>query len=319
MPVYQCDLCNLVTSLKTDYKRHLKTKKHLKRLKDLSSKNLNLTSNDFEIKGNDFQLTSNDFEMTSNDFDKKKLDFELTSNDFENPKKTLKNLKGQNLNFNCENSKNLFSCKFCGTSFTRKNNLNTHIKKNRCKKIEVLEDNKDYKKLYEMQQAKINHYESERNQLYKHIDKLLEKVGDTNITQNIMLNCYGKEDLSHISGVFKMALLKIPYGMIPKMIEEVHFSQKCPANKNIYLPNKKEPYVKIFSNDKWVYKDRKTTIKELIDRNYFRLNNFYEENNNILEDVHNKRYIEFKSKKEDSNNLDENIAKDIEIVLLNKN
>ena len=33
MPIYECKICNLKTSLKTDYKRHLKTKKTLKKPK----------------------------------------------------------------------------------------------------------------------------------------------------------------------------------------------------------------------------------------------------------------------------------------------
>ena len=32
------------------------------------------------------------------------------------------------------------------------------------------------------------------------------------------------------------------------MIEKVHFDEKKPENKNILLPNKKEPYVKVFEN-----------------------------------------------------------------------
>ena len=96
------------------------------------------------------------------------------------------------------------------------------------------------------------------------------------------------------------------------MIEEVHFSEKCPANKNICLPNKKEPFVKIFTNDK-IYKDRKKTIKELIDRNYLRLNDFYDENNTFLDENQNKRYIEFKTKKEETKIIDEDVSKEIEI------
>ena len=118
--------------------------------------------------------------------------------------------------------------------------------------------------------------------------------------------------------MFKIAALKIPYGMIPKMIEEVHFSEKCPANKNILLPNKKQPFVKIYSKDKWIYKDKKTTIKELIDRNYFRLNNFYEHNNALLDENQNKRYHDFCKEKDSTKSLDEDITKDIEIVLMNK-
>ena len=55
-----------------------------------------------------------------------------------------------------------------------------------------------------------------------------------NNTQNIQLNNYGKEDMSHISDTLKTQLLKIPYGMIPKMIEAVHFNDHVLKNK-IYI------------------------------------------------------------------------------------
>ena len=84
--------------------------------------------------------------------------------------------------------------------------------------------------------------------LYKQIEVLLTKVGNTTInnTQNIQLNNYGKEDMSHISDTLKTQLLKIPYGMIPKLIEAVHFSDEKPENKNIALTNKNDNKIKIF-------------------------------------------------------------------------
>jgi len=322
MPLYTCELCSYNTKIKTQYKRHLNTKKHQNNLKGLSSKYTKMTSKDFENIPKDFEKTSKDFEMTSKDFENIPNDFETSEKSI---KKVYKISKNENSNFNNvnldifeenQNNENLIQCEYCYQTFTRRNNLTTHLKKNRCKTLKKIEETK-YKKLYEIQKEKISQYENERDHLYKQIDKLLDKVGDTNITQNIMLNCYGKEDLSHIPDMFKLASLKIPYGMIPKMIEEVHFSEKCPANKNILLPNKKQPFVKIYSKDKWIYKDKKTTIKELIDRNYLRLNNFYELNTTLLDGNQNKRYKEF-CKEKDNNNLDDDITKDIEIVLMNK-
>ena len=90
-------------------------------------------------------------------------------------------------------------------------------------KIEQIHQNQ-----IEIQQNHISKIEHEKQDLQKHIELLLTKVGNTtNITQNnIVLNGYGNEDLSHISDSFKSELLKIPYNMIPKLIHEVHFSNK---------------------------------------------------------------------------------------------
>ena len=94
--------------------------------------------------------------------------------------------------------------------------------------------------------------------------------------QNIKLNNYGSEDLSHITDFFKTNLLGLPHGMIPKMIEAVHFNSEKPENKNILLPNKKDNKVKIFSGDKWVYKNKTETIDDLIDGKYFIMDTHYE-------------------------------------------
>ena len=72
-----------------------------------------------------------------------------------------------------------------------------------------------------IQKENLERIENEKASMKKQIDFLLDKVGDTtNITnnQNIVLNCYGNEDLSHITDDLKLELVKLPYGMIQKMI-----------------------------------------------------------------------------------------------------
>ena len=114
-----------------------------------------------------------------------------------------------------------------------------------------------------------------KDKLKKQIELLLSKVGNTtnhiNNTQNIQLNSYGKEDLEHITDSMKTQLLKIPYGMIPKMIEAVHFNHDKPENKNIAFTNKKENKIKVYSNDKWIYKDKEEIVTDLIDGKYYLL------------------------------------------------
>ena len=161
-------------------------------------------------------------------------------------------------------------------------------------------------------------HEKEKKELYSKMDKLLEHVGNTtnNIINNkIILNCYGHEDLSHISDAFKNTLLKIPYVMIPKMIEEVHFNK--PENKNIYVPNKKQPLVKVFTNNKWVFKDKKSTIRDLINKNFNILDNYYEDGGReSLDDTQQKRYDEFCDKIQD-NDTKESLIKETDLVIIN--
>ena len=143
-----------------------------------------------------------------------------------------------------------------------------------------------------------------------------------NIDKQINLNSYGKEDLSHITAGFKDNLLKIPFVSIPKMIEEVHFSDKNPENKNIILPNKKEKYVKVYEDNKWVFKDKKSTISKLLDDNYNIIDDHYEETKDNEETPMpphvDKQYVNFRDLyNEGDKDLQNEIRVDCELVLLN--
>ena len=62
------------------------------------------------------------------------------------------------------------------------------------------------------------------------------------------------EDMNHITDSMKTELLKIPYGMIPKMIESP-FNDNKPENKNIALTNKKDNKIRVYMETNG-YKDR---------------------------------------------------------------
>ena len=165
-------------------------------------------------------------------------------------------------------------------------------------------------------------FEEERKHLYKQIEKLLDKVGNTTInnnqTNNIQLNSYGKEDLSHITDSLKTQLLKIPYGMIPKMIEAIHFSQCKPENNNISLSNIRDNKIKIFSGDKWIYKNKDETINDLVDGKYFILDTHYKKNLEILTDFNRNNYEKFSDYYDEGDKkLIEQLKTECELVLLN--
>ena len=71
-------------------------------------------------------------------------------------------------------------------------------------------------------------------------------------------------------------MLKIPFEMIPKMIQVVHFNDEKPENKNIFLPNKKDNFVKIFKDNKWIYQDKNEVLKALVTHKYNVMDNHYD-------------------------------------------
>lgn len=203
----------------------------------------------------------------------------------------------------------IFECPHCEKEYNRKDNLKRHLR--RCKN----KLNLDYKEKYLEMKEQYNQEKKEHN---KQIKMLMSKVGDTTINNTIQLNSYGHEDLSHITDTMKTNMIKGPYGMIPKMIEAVHFNDNKPENKNIVIPNKKEDKLKVFSGDKWIYKSKDQLLEDLVDGKYFILDTHYENICNSLSTSNKEIYEKFR------NNYDgkdikffEQLKKECEIVILN--
>ena len=282
MPHYSCELCKFFTKLKTDYKRHLKTKKHLSNLE-------------------------------RNTLKSQKEPKRAAKEPQKSQKEPKRAAKEPALFLNTI----YYFCIYCNEKFSTFANKRRHEihrcseNNNKSNEIGINEKIKNIEKKHEQ----------EKKQLYKNIKKLIEKTGNvTNIqnTQNIKLNNYGNEDLSHITDNLKTNLLKLPYGMIPKMIEEVHFSDDKPENKNIELTNSRDNKLKVFTGDKWIYKNKEETINDLLDGKYFILDSHYE---NICDDFNNvsqSRYETFRSFfDEKDKKMYEQLKKECELVLLN--
>ena len=291
MPLYNCKCCNFSTKIKSHYIRHKNTKKH--------QANINSNNQEYEI-------------MVKSQKEPEKSQKE--------PKKSQKEPKRAKK----EPVKNTYKCEFCNETFKTYANMRRH-ELHRCKNRY---DNNGYKKLFleskkqmekEKKELKIQ-MENEKLEFKKHIEILLNKVGNTTInnTQNIQLNSYGHEDMNHITDSMKTQLLKIPYGMIPKMIEAVHFNNDKPENKNIVFTNKKDNKIKVYSGDKWIFKDKDDIINDLIDGKYFILDNHYNSVFDNLNTTCKTTYEKFRTFFDDKDKiLHDQLKKECELVLLN--
>ncbi len=267
-----CEICNYHPKRKSDFVRHLKTKKH---------------------------------EKTHNKWleEREKCAFPPHNSTLRHttPHKSAK-----------------YECEFCLKAFSRSDSLYRH-KTKYCSSRLIIENQSQ-----EIQSLKQQMTE-QKEIMMKQIENLIGKVGNNNnnvnITQNIQLNNYGNEDLSHISTNMKTEFLKMPLLMIPRMIEEVHFSGSKPENKNIMIVNKKDKFIKIFNNGKWIYKDKDETLNDLIDGKYFILDEHYSdiESSEHLNNNQKQLYETFRNKFDDKNNKDliDNVKKQCELALLN--
>ena len=299
MPTYICELCNFSTKIRKHLETHHNTKKH--KLKEKKY-------------GNNSEKSSTNIA-------------EMSTTIAENSTNEHKSYKE-------------YGCEFCNKTLKTKANLTRH-QKYYCKSyippsdMDVMHEKiKNFESLLEDQKKQ---HDKEKKMLFKQIEKLLDKVGNTtniqnnniesNIQNNIILNNYGKEDLSHITDTFKEQLIKIPYSMIPKMIEAVHFNDKRPENKNISLTNKKDNLIKIFKDNKWVYQGKEETINSLVDGKYMILDSFFENRfeNSDVEQTETKEqsqtkadYTKFRDFFENGDKeLVEKLKRECELVLLN--
>ena len=283
MPLYSCECCNYSTKQKNDYNRHLKTKKHQAKINNIG--------NNIVILGGKSQ---------------------------NEPK--MSRLMSQNEPEKSQKCKNVFKCIYCDEIFKTKANKRRH-ELHRCKENPALIDRllllKDKKiKLLELEK---DNWQKEKEKLYIKIDELISKVGHTShIQNNIIINNYGEEDMSHITDKIKSELLKIPYGAIPKLIESVHFNDEKPENKNILMPNKKENMLKVYHGDKWIYKNKNETIMDLIDSKYMIIDNHYDEVKGDMSSGIQRSYSKFRKFYDDSDEeLINSLKKKCDLVLLN--
>ena len=289
---FECEICKFKSFYKGDLKKHIKTKKHLSKLEELRC------------------------------IEEKLLEMVKIQH---NPAQILENFeKFQHKTAQISKSEEIFNCEHCLRNFKSQDNLIRHTKKY-CKVKKQLDEELEHVKII-LEEERASHKE-EKKRLYDCIDKLIQKAGNitttiTNNTQNnISLNSYGSEDLSHITDKLKREFLQLPYGMIPKMIEKVHFSGTKPENSNIALTNKKENFIKIFKEGKWQYCNKEEILNDLIQTNYCRLDEFYEDIcEGKLPDIYNIRYKKFQEKFDnDDQNLKEQIKQDSILILMNEN
>ena len=302
MPLYECKICNLSTRLLGDYNRHLNTFKHKRNIEKLEE---NMVKSQKEPKKSQKEPVKSQKEPVKS---QKEPENE--------PKKS-------------QYMENTYVCEFCNETFSTYANKRRH-ELHRCKKnnntmLKIINDKDKYIQKIEqehlMEKTKYEkekkEYEKEKKELYKKIDDLISKVGNT-YNQNIILNNYGSEDLSHISNTFKTELLKVPYMMIPKMIEAVHFNKEKPENKNIALTNKKENRLKVYKNNRWVYQNKKEVISSLMDSNYYTLDSHYDISKTKLNSFCQSNYIKFREfMDEKDKEMIETLKDECENILLN--
>ena len=301
MPRYECELCEFNTKIKTHFNRHINTPKHKRNY-------LNSKSKAKEKSGDEIAESIESIESIEY---AKSIESAKSMDSIE--KVLIKPLVKKVV------TKIYLECEFCGRKLSTKGHLARHVKSY----CPTLKTKKDSNLLKDMLEEQKQQFADERANLYKKKEKLLDKVGNTtniqsNIKNTINLNSYGNENLSHITDNLKTNLLKLPYVMIPKLIEAVHFNDEHPENKNIALTNSRDNKIKVFSDNRWIYRDKEETINDLVDGKYYILDTHYDEVNDSLDSEYKSNFVKFKEYiNTDDKEFCSKLKKECEMVLLN--
>ena len=289
MVIYKCLICNFSSKLKTDYKRHLNTKKH---------------KNNVIAEGIKSQKEP---EKSQKEPVKKKHICPHCGELFST--------------FSHKRRHELHRCKMSPYVEEKKSEEKEKIKK------ELDQENKILVRLDKEKNKQIEKLEKRVDRLTKRIGNTTNILHNNNscLTNNnnntIKINSYGKEDISHITDDFKTELLKGPYGAIPKMIEAIHFNDEKPENKNVVIPNINKNIIKVLEDDKWKFKNKALLLYDMIDSNYLILDDHYDliVHGKKLTHHNKENYIDFRVKYDNGNKkLFSDLKSECEIMMMNK-
>ena len=162
--------------------------------------------------------------------------------------------------------------------------------------------------------------------MQKQIDKLTSKLQIQNVNQgivqngnntiNIQLLNHQDTDYSHLTPNDYMSCIKDCNKCVKSLIEKVHFNVNKPENMNIYLSNIKGKYLMIYKDNAWQIQDKKSQVDELYDTNECVLEMWYDDCEEKHPDIiaSFQRYLHNRDQDETLNNIKEEIL----VMLYNK-
>jgi len=140
-------------------------------------------------------------------------------------------------------------CQYCSKVFTRNFNKTKHEVK--CVK--------NPKYVIEQLKIQIKKYESSSHPIIVNNGTINNSIN----SQNIIINNFGSEDISHITNKQILRALKMNRECPVELVKLIHFNKEKPENHNIYKSNFKDKNVKYYDDNVWKIGDLMKMVTEL--------------------------------------------------------
>ena len=175
-------------------------------------------------------------------------------------------------------------CNRCDAKFSRKQHLLDHLnRKNPCTLKNPQPEEMELRALFEQLKEDNENLKSEMKQLCSKqqngdtTNTYNNKYNTINSNNNISVNVYGSEDMSHITDAMYKACFKLMQRSVEKLFNMKHFSNHMKENQNIYISNLRDAYMMIYNAGRWnkvnkaitfnrIYYDLKDNLSNALDK-----------------------------------------------------
>ena len=109
-----------------------------------------------------------------------------------------------------------------------------------------------------------------------------------------------------------------PRGSIQKLLKQIYCNPNHPENQCIKIPNKKLPYAKVKTSNKWEFRDKGEIVDTIVGKGHNIIDEHYDVIQCTLSDRYKSKFNTFKHDYENNNKeLMKKIKKDTELVIIN--
>lgn len=214
-------------------------------------------------------------------------------------------------------------CGYCNRKYSSKTNLQRHILLS-CIDKNTIYNNKELItkqikiiKLIKNDNINTEEKETEDKTIVNNINNgIINNTNNTinNTNQLIVINNFGKDDLSHIPNKNFITYINKMYSGLVNLIEDINFSDNNKNNFNVYLTSIRNEFANIYENNTWKLKDVDDVIYQIKDDKIAILDKKVEEiNDDKLRDT----LETFKNRLYSNAEAEKNLNKNIKLIMVN--